>query len=267
MNMIAIGNGGAGAGGIDAKYKIIPIPITEADADADSCVGEFNGAAGTNEVLVGGPVSGANLVLTQYGNVGSDGTHRVIQDGVHQSFRGTEAYYSAFAQSAKGWTCVLRNKDLNGTFVLLQNLGAEAASGHKPMELYTRKRHSMAMIGTSTSPDGGLGVGLSLVGNNPMWPVANESYMHIYSLDYESGLCFAGLRVDDGLFPTSLADFIFIEVAPYVPVSGIEPVTTYHDNKYKCILGSQADAVGSGYAGGQTIVSLTMSNKPCFVPA
>ncbi|MBV1772547.1 MAG: hypothetical protein KUA35_09000 [Pseudodesulfovibrio sp.] len=260
--------GAPGKSGIDGKYKFVPLPWEENAADELTYVCEFTGAAGTNEVGVGAGLSGADLVLTQYANPGSDGTHRTIQDGTFQSFYGTMAFYTAFAQSPLGWSFVLRNTNLNGANTYLVNLMGQDTSGSQSMELRLLKNTSTFTLSVGSSNSVlGMGVGLKLPATNELWPVTGQPYMTIASLDYAKGICFAGILQDNGVFPSKLTDFLTFSINQFPEdFAGPNQITAYNAGVYKCILGSFL-SYGSNYSGGQTVKSLTLAKRPCYIPA
>ncbi len=247
----------------DGKFRFRSLPITEAAADADSYVCEFNGLAGANEVGVGGGLSGADLVLTQYANPGSNGTYRTIAGSTFQSFFGTMAMCNAFAASPRGWSCVVRNRDI-GKGSYLTNLIAQDANGNAAMQVLCTSVNSS--IGSYSNTDG-VGAGISIPLNNAKFPIAGKDYMFVFSNDYIGGVGFVGIMVDSGKFPSSLSDFLFFSIAELVPFGGPNPITQWYPNEYKCIIGSFAWNYGSNYSSAQTIKSLTLSKKPCFVLA
>jgi hypothetical protein len=247
----------------DGKFRFRSLPITEAAADANSFVCEFNGVAGANEVGVGGGLSGADLVLTQYANPGSDGTYRTIAGTTFQSFFGTMAMYNAFATSPLGWACILRNRNISKASYIT-NLIAQDANGNNAMQVYGSAMNTTT--GSFNSTDG-VGAGISIPLNNAKFPIAGKDYMFVFSNDYVGGVGFVGIMVDNGKFPSSLSDFLFFSIGELVPFAGPSPITQWYPSEYKCILGSFAWNYGSNYSAAQTVKSLTLSKKPCFVLA
>ncbi len=255
--------GGQGKSGIDAKFRFVPLPTTEAGADEDSYVCELTGAAGANEVGVGGGLTGADLVLTQYANPGSDGTYRTIAATTFQSFHGSMAMYNAVALSPLGWSCVVRNRDIDAGGSLMQLIAMDAADN---WAMQVRGSTTNCFTGSFNDTDG-LGAGISIPLNNSKFPIAGEDYMFVFSNDYSGGIGFVGVMVDNGTFPISLEDFLFFSIGELVPFVGPNPITKWHPNDYKCILGSFAWNYNTNYSAPQTIKSLTLSKKPCFVLA
>ncbi|ADU63389.1 MAG: hypothetical protein KJ917_01240 [Proteobacteria bacterium] len=260
--------GGQGKSGIEGKYKFVPLPWTEDGANDATYVCEFTGAAGANEVGVGGGLTGADLVLTQNANPGSDGTYRTIQDGTFQSFYGTMAFYNAFAQAPLGWSMVLRHKNLVGSNAYLVNLLGQDAAGFQAMDLRLLKNSSTFTLSAGSSNNvSGLGVGLKLPATNELWPVTGQPYMTIASLDYAKGICFAGILQDNEVFPSKLTDFLTFSINQFSEdFAGPNQITAYNAGVYKCILGSFL-SYGSNYSGGQTVKSLTLAKRPCYIPA
>lgn len=272
----AIFGGVGGASGIDAMYKFDPLPLNQAEAVnfEEVYAIDFDGAANSHEtgVYYGDDPNmiGGNLVLTQYGGVGTDGANRVIQDGTFQSFHATTAFYNVFNQSPAGWSCLLRNKNVNGNLPYLMNLVANDGAGNQGvMDLRLFKNNATFMTLGSHDGVSGIGSGVSVPPSNAWFYKENTPYQYLFSQDYVNGLSFCGCREDDGKFPTKIGDFQFFAINPFAAsFDGPSTITTYHQSGiYKCIIGSFAQVYGSNYSGGQTLVSLVMSKAPCFTIA
>jgi hypothetical protein len=255
--------------GIDGLYKFVPLPLVQADADADTYVADAIGDAGTNLTGAGAGLTGADVVLTQYGSVGTDGTNRVITDGAAQAFSATLAWANNFAQSAAGFSYILRTKNLNGANRALANLLAFDAAGDRAFELMFAQREVelLAKVGSAKSTDG-IGAGIFLSYYTDAFPQASTAYQFISSLDYVNGLAFMGIRVDDGAFPFDLTDFIFSAFNPFGSAySGPNAATTFTSAFgyiNSCPVGQVPQSPGT--PAGQTVVSIIASKKPCFVP-
>lgn len=85
------------------------IPVTEAAADANTYVCEFTGGSGANETGVGGGLTGADLVLTQFGSVPEavDGYRAITHP---KGFAATAALWNLLAGQPTG-TLMMLMKD------------------------------------------------------------------------------------------------------------------------------------------------------------
>jgi len=266
MDLIAIGNGGAGNG---LAYKFVPLPIVQTDADTDSYVVDAVGAAGTNLTGAGLGLTGSDLVLTQYNNVGTDGTNRTIANMTYQCLKGTYGLYSALYNSSRGFSIVHRVKDLympSAGYSICNLYLFDSGSG------ILRYGITPELVGKVVAAvDSSLGIGISSKSGTDM--AGEESaYMMILSMDYQTGLCFSGIKVDDGLFPTSLDEMVLFSINQLDPITApTNPLTTCllgnGSSEANAICGDRSTSYTTCYSGGHTIVSVTMSAKPCLVAA
>ena len=269
MSRLAFG-GGYG-GGNELGYKFVPLPIIQADADEDSYVVDAVGAAGTNLTGAGGGLTGADLVLTQYNAVGTDGVNRVIADNSLQGFVGTYGLYNLAYNSPNGFTFVHRIKDLSlsqyHNRICNLWLGDEIAGDQF---LYSVTPSDTAKMAASISTLLGAGI-CSAPG--VVFPEAEQSYMIILSMDYQSGSCFAGIKIDDDVFPKSLGEFALFAInqLPKItpPVVGLNNCYTTVNGSPTFVLagGRIAYYVANSGSYGHTLRHITVSKTPCLVPA
>jgi hypothetical protein len=266
--------GGQGKSGIESKYTFVPLPITEAEADGATYVCEFTGAAGANEVGVGGGLTGADLVLTQHGSVGASvgGYRRIVKD-TNQAFSLPIGLVNAFAQHPAGFSVLWRLKDLDVSVltgnrnylfeVQAANYG-EAGVNLLGLQVVSNNRRSMTLrsgVANSTDTMGASFGNIDALSSDPPSP----DFMILYSLDYATKTAFIGLTIGT-VQPTSFSDCFYFAFNRGDSVFGGAGATTAWNYSRNTIIG----CIDTNYPNsdvGVEIGSVTFAKYPALVPA
>lgn len=240
MSRFTLGGSGGGVG--DLGIAFLDIPIREADANTDSYVCEFTGGASANEVGVGGGLTGADLVLTQYGGISaaSGGGRTLTSPSMY--FQCTAACFNSF-NLATNLTVIYQCSALTALGALCY---ARLANG-----FYLS---GDAMVNMSLySPGAGGDTRCSVGASAPGLP-HNGKFWHILSFNYNSGVGMAGIAIKDEL-PNRASDFVALSC--FKNASHNFTSSTTWNASHRAIVGN---SVGS--SGLFKIHSLTMSKKP-----
>lgn len=238
--------GGHGCGSGDLQLKFNPLPIVEADADDQTYVCEFHGSSGQNEVGVGGGLTGADLVLTQYGDIPGavDGGRSLTHKS--QRFTSTVGLLNRF-NLGQNLTMIYQASHLTAG----GQMGYPYLSGAGHFFWHNSPMSSLSF----GSGDGTAGTSVSVGISGPESLPFNDIFWHILSMNYADGLGFAGIAVGPDL-PQSVGDFLGLSFCENA-VHRCADITTWSPH-YQAVVGTTYNSESARFK----IRSLTLSEKP-----
>lgn len=247
MPMISVGNPGGGPSDLGIVFN--DLPVAEAEADSDSAVCEFTGGAAANDLLVGGGLTGADLVLTQHGSIpGAADGGRLITAATGQYFSPTADMINSFADNDGGFSVVYRCSNLTQSGrVCAVALSGQTCAWYAQAANYARLDSRVSGASDSTAAQ--------VAVSPPSLPLS-DIFWHIFSLDYATGLGFSGIAVCDAL-PNRVSDFLGVSVF-YDAAKTYTPTATL-DSSLRAIVGT---SYSSNPAALFKIRAFTISKKP-----
>lgn len=248
---------------LDDKYRFKPLPVTEAEATSTAFVCEFTGSSSANETGVGGGLSGADLVFTQYGGVlAAASGYRQLTKSAGMAFVPTVGFVNNFMRSAAGMSALWLLKDLDiGTgenhlaYLISSTLGVD-------VRIYTNSvnRRSTSLKFDATTTGDACGAGLSNMDVSSS-NGADPTFLMMVSLDYATRTTFCGIKIGHSQ-PTKLSDMLLFGMNRGDAVFPGSSVISGFSAGADSIVGGRIGVNGVGVK----VCSITVAKYPCFVP-
>ena len=273
MQMISIGNGG-GDDGIESKYDFLTLPFIETEADENNVICEFTGGANTNETAVGGGLSGADLVLSQFGNVPAAANGGRLLPIALSGFHVTTAFKNFLATSPKGGSLMWRWSEYNFSSARYSTASVSMAdnSSYSCPASYAYDMFSITdgkMNFTKHTPYSRISAGRGTEDSDKVYP-SNGEIMVVTSVDLEKRVFFSGLAHFVDHVPVGLTEYETFSLGDFDDGT-VFPALNAMRASWNCngnsgravIVGGPASS--PGYSIDARILSFTMTDYPCVV--